>query len=152
MDLTQFDSRTAAEKPGRMHLCAPVSGGAELYADGDAQKKPCVVLVYSTENRKVQAARRALQQAKVQAKGGNKETEDVQVMEDLHAQMVKAALPLISGFENISRGENVAGVDDAEWFLNLQMYNGREGEKSFVEQVLDFANSRSETLGNVSTS
>lgn len=144
MDFAQFDSRSAAEKPGRVHLLHPVTG-AELYADAE-QTKPCIVLVRGTESRTAQKALRAAQQERMKAKP----KKDVQMLEDLHAQMVDSAVPLIAGFENVSRGEAALTLaeDDLRWFLNLQMVNGQEGEKSFVEQVLAFASRRDSYLGN----
>lgn len=144
MDFAQFDSRSAAEKPGRVHLLHPVTG-AELYADAE-QTKPCIVLVRGTESRTAQKALRVAQQERMKAKP----KKDVQMLEDLHAQMVDSAVPLIAGFENVSRGEAALTVaeDDLRWFLNLQMVNGQEGERSFVEQVLTFASRRDSYLGN----
>lgn len=145
MDFTKFDSRSAAETPQRLHLVDPASG-APIYAD-DEQRKPCIVLVVGTESRTAQAALRAIRQAKV---SGAKKSEKGETLEDLHMAMVEGAKPLIRGFENVFRGKAEASAADAEWFLNLQMMNGREGEKSFVEQVVDFATSRANYLGNAS--
>ena len=145
MDFAQFDSRSAAEKPGRVHLEHPVTG-AKLYADAE-QTKPCIVLVRGTESRTAQKALRAAQQERMKAKP---KKGDVQMLDDLHAQMVDSAVPLIAGFENVSRGEAALtpAEDDLRWFLNLQMVNGQEGERSFVEQVLAFASRRDSYLGN----
>jgi len=145
MDFAQFDSRSAAEKPGRVHLLHPVTG-AGLYADAE-KTKPCIVLVRGTESRTAQKALRAAQQERMKAKP---KKGDMQMLEDLHNQMVDSAVPLIAGFENVSRGAAAltVGEDDIRWFLNLQMVNGQEGEKSFVEQVLAFASRRDSYLGN----
>ncbi|WP_349295782.1 hypothetical protein ABEB22_15160 (plasmid) [Thioclava sp. 'Guangxiensis'] len=147
MDFTKFDSRSAADKPARLHLKDPASG-EELFAD-EARLKPCVVLVRGTESRAVQSALRAVQRAKLKDKP-KKESEEARTLEDLHTQMVDGAVPLITGFENIARGEAAltTSEDDLRWFLNLQMINGQEGEKSFAEQVLAFASKRESYLGN----
>lgn len=147
MDFNKFDSRQAAETPARLQLVDPATG-ALLFADED-RTKPCIVLVLGAESRSAQAALRAIRQAKLKAKAKTK-TDDADGLEDVHASIVEGTVPLIMGFENISRGDKAATRDDAEWFLNLQMLNGREGERSFVEQVADFATSRANFLGNVS--
>lgn len=145
MDFAQFDSRSAAEKPGRVHLQHPVTG-ADLYADAE-KTKPCIVLVRGTESRTAQAALREAQKARMKE---SPKPEDPKMIEDLHNQMVDSAVPLITGFENIARGEQALTTSDEDlrWFLNLQMMNGREGERSFVEQVLAFASRRESYLGN----
>ncbi|WP_339109268.1 hypothetical protein [Thioclava sp. GXIMD4216] len=146
MDFTKFDSRSAADTPARLHLKDPANG-EPLFADA-GRTKPCIVLVRGTESRSVQAALRALQRAKLKDKP--KKDEEVRSLEDLHGQMVDSAVPLVTGFENIARGEAAltTSEDDLRWFLNLQMLNGQEGEKSFVEQVLAFASTRESYLGN----
>ncbi len=140
MDFTQFDSRTAAETPRPLHLLHPATG-APLY-DGD---KPCEVLVIGTESRSAQAAIRAAQRAKL--KGDKAEDRSI---EDVHADLVAQAKPLIRGFNSVARGDKAATAEDAEWFLNLNMVTGRTGERSFVEQVMAFATSRANFLGNAS--
>jgi hypothetical protein len=147
MDFTKFDSRAAAEVAGRLHLAHP-STGEPLYAD-EKHEKPCIVLVRGSESRTVQTALRAVRNAKM---SGAKKAETAQTLEDLHQAMVDGAKPLIAGFENVARGEAAATAADADWFLNLQLINGREGEKAFVEQVIDFATDRSNYLGNASQS
>ena len=147
MDFTKFDSRAAAEVAGRLHLANPATGEL-LYAD-DKREKPCIVLVRGSESRTVQTALRAVRNAKMT---GTKKAETAQTLEDLHQAMVDGAKPLIVGFENVARGEVAATAADADWFLNLQLINGREGEKAFVEQVIEFATDRSNYLGNASQS
>lgn len=142
MDFNAFDSRRAAETAGRLHLAHPVTG--ELMHADEKREKPCIVLVLGAESRSAQAAIRAANKATVA--GAKKEAGDS--VEDLHAAMVAGAIPMIAGFENVARGDKAATVADAEWFLDLQMMNGREGEVSFVEQVLRFATSRANFLGN----
>lgn len=144
MDFTQFDSRAGAETAGRLHLKHPATG-IPLYAD-EAHEQPCIVLVKGTEARSAQAAMRAARQAKL---AGGKTGEDADsTLEDLHADLVKSAVPLISGFENILRGKDAATAADAEWFLNLNILNGQKDDFSFVVQVFEFASSRANYLGN----
>lgn len=144
MDFNKFDARKAAETPRELHLKDPVSGEL-LFADGDARELPCIVLVCGSESRSAQASFRAIQKAKLTA---DKKSEQERSLEDLQAEVVDNAIPLIKGFVNVMRGEKAAGIGDAEWFLNLQLINGQPGEKSFVEQVTDFARKRATYLGN----
>lgn len=149
MDFSKFDSRKAAETAKPLHLRHPATG-ALLYAknkDGaDDLDKPCRVLVIGTESRGAQAAIRAMQQAKM----ADEKKEADQSLDVLHKQLVDGALTVIKGFENIARGDRLATVDDAEWLLNLQLINGQDGEKSFVEQIMGFATKRANFLGNAS--
>lgn len=142
MDFSQFDSRTAAETPRALHLVHPATG-EPLYAGND-ESKPCEVLVLGTESRSAQAAIRAAQKAKLK---GDKDDER-ETMEEVQANLVAAAKPLIAGFRNVNRGDVPATSADAEWFLKLNLINGRDGEKAFVEQVMAFATSRANYLGN----
>lgn len=144
MDFSKFDSRTGAETAGRLHLVDPGTG-VPLYAD-EKNEKPCIVLVLGTESATAQNALREKRKARIT--GAKADAGDS--IEALHAAMVEGAKPLIVGFENVARGKEAATIADAEWFLNLQMLNGRDDEKSFVEQVLDFASSRRNFLGNAS--
>ena len=68
---------------------------------------------------------------------------------DLHKQLVAVTKPLIVGFKNVLKGDVQMTVEDADYFLNLQMPNGQSGELSFVEQVAAFATKRANYLGNV---
>ncbi|MEH6775537.1 MAG: hypothetical protein V7668_16555 [Cereibacter changlensis] len=143
MDFTRFDSRAAAETPRALHLRHPASG-EPLYADAE-RKKPCRVLVVGTESRAAQAELHALHKARMtEAKPG----EAGASLEEVQAGLVRSARPLIRGFENVSRGERPASLEDVDWFLNLNLINGREGEAAFVEQVMGFATSRASFLGN----
>jgi len=139
MDFTQFDARAASEKPQPMDIMHPVTG--EPIMDGD---KPCRVLVIGTESRTAQDALGAIKRAKAT---DTKKGADDPTMAEIHASLVEAATPLIAGFENVSRGDAPATAADAGWFLNMQMINGKAGEKSFVEQVLAFSNGRANFLG-----
>lgn len=138
MDFTQFDSRAAAETARPLHLLHPATG-VPLY-DGD---KPCEVLVIGTESRSAQAAIRAAQRAKLK-----NDKPEARSLEDIHADLVAQAKPLIKGFNNVARGDKTATAEDAEWFLGLNMISGKADERSFVEQVMAFATARVNFLGN----
>lgn len=142
MDFGKFDSRAAAEEGRDLQLEHPATG--ELIFDGD---KPCIVVVRGTESRDAQKALAKVRKMKMQADNG--ESPDELSLEEMHSRLVETATPLVVGFKNINRGNKAATVpDDVEWFLNLQLINGVEGEKSFVEQVVNFATKRANFLGN----
>jgi hypothetical protein len=138
MDFNEFDSRSLAEDGAAMDIMHPVTG-EPMMDDGH----PCRVFVRGAESRKVQAALSSANKART-----NQPTN--QTMGDIHLDLVKNAKRLITGFENVDRGDKPATADDAEWFLDLNMINGQEGEKSFAEQVLAFATKRANYLGNAS--
>lgn len=145
MDFNKFDTRAAMEKPAALHLCDPATGAA-LYADGDLDR-PCRVLLLGRESRKVQHALREVRQAKVKASPAAAGIGD----EELHAALASQILPMIVGFENVGRDGKPATAGDADWFLNLQLVSGREGEKSFAEQCAEFASTRANWMGNALT-
>lgn len=141
MDFSTFDSRAAAELGRELHIKHPATG--EPIYDGD---KPCVVIVRGTESRKAQAALSKVRKAKMD---GEEENLSAATIEDMHAKLVETAKPLVVGFKNINRGDEPAKAPkDVDWFLNLQLINGIEGEQSFVEQIVAFATKRSNFLGN----
>jgi hypothetical protein len=143
MDFGKFDSRAAAEQGRDLQLKHPATG--ELIFDGDA---PCIVIVRGTESRDAQKALAKIRKMKMQADGEGSDTDEIS-LEDMHSRLVETATPLVVGFKNINRGDKTAKApDDIEWFLNLQLINGVDGEKSFVEQVVDFATKRANFLGN----
>ncbi len=140
MDFTAFDSRAAAEQGRELHLQHPAT--AEPIFDGD---KPCIVIIRGTESREAQAALAKIRKMKV---AEEKEADEAS-LEDMHGRLVETAIPLVIGFKNINRGDKPAKApEDVEWFLNLQLINGIEGERSFVEQVVSYATKRSNFLGN----
>ena len=140
MDFTSFDSRAAAEKGRDLHLVHPATG--EPIFDGD---NPCIVVIRGTESREAQAQLAKLRKIKV----SEDEKSDEASLEDMHQRLVETAVPLVIGFKNINRGDKPATAPaDVEWFLNLQLINGVEGERSFVEQVVNYATKRSNFLGN----
>lgn len=145
MDFNQFDSRKASEKPRALHLKHPGTG--KLLYDGD---KPCRVLILGIEGATGQTS--ILESQRARMKEDRSAAEPVTV-ESIHANLVKDFAPLVVGFENISRGSKSAKApDDVEWFLSLQVVNGNRAQKSFVEQVRDFATDRAAILGNESAS
>lgn len=142
MDFGKFDSRAAAEQGRDLQLSHPATG--EALFDGD---KPCCVIVRGTEGREAQKALAKIRKMKMA--DGEKADGDNVSLEEMHKRLVETAIPLIVGFKNIKRGEKDATAPaDVEWFLNLQLINGIDGEKSFVEQVVNFATKRSNYLGN----
>lgn len=146
MDFTSFDSRAAAEKGREMHIVHPSTG--EPILDGD---KPCIVIVRGTESREAQAAISKIRKMKLlnEKKAEDANEADQASLEDMHQSLVETAMPLVIGFKNINRGDNPAAAPaDVEWFLNLQLINGVDGERSFVEQVVNYATKRSNFLGN----
>jgi hypothetical protein len=146
MDFTKFDSRAAAEQGRDLHLQNPAT--AEPIFDGD---KPCIVVVRGTESREAQAALAKWRRIKMaqDKKDGKDSGDDEASLEDMHQRLVETAIPLVIGFKNINRGDKPAKAPaDVEWFLNLQLINGVEGERSFVEQVVNHATKRSNFLGN----
>lgn len=148
MDFTAFDARGAAETPRPYHLRHQITG--EPIMDGD---KPCRVLVRGASSRTVQELIR--QQARDEMKAKKADTTTPQ---DLQDQINKAAARLIVGFENISRGDKPATVDDVAWFLDLTMVSLSHSRRatewhrpSFGQQVVDFATDDAGFLGNGST-
>lgn len=138
MDFTQFDSRAAADEGRELHLVHPATG--DLLYDGD---KPCIVIVRGNESRAAQQEMAKIRAAKVADEG-----DDDQGLEQVHERLIEAVRHLIIGFKNISRGKQKAKApDDVDWFLNLQMVNGRADERSFAEQVAAFATKRANFLG-----
>lgn len=146
MDFTKFDSRAAAAEGRDLHLRHPVTGDL-IYNDAPKNKEPCIVVVIGTESQAAQDAMRAVNKAK--AKAAKDEDSGEMTFGDLHKQLVAVTKPLIVGFKNVLKGDVQMTVDDADYFLNLQMPNGQNGELSFVEQVAAFATKRANYLGNV---
>lgn len=144
MDFNQFDSRKASEKPRALHLKHPGTGKL-LYDDND-KSKPCQVMVLGIEGSTGQSSILESQRARMKEE---RTAGDPVSVEAIHESLVKDFAPLIVGFENISRGDKPATApDDVSWFLNLQVVSGNRAQKSFVEQVRDFATDRAAILGN----
>lgn len=148
MDFSQFDSRAAADEGRPLHLKHPVTG-KPLYDNADAtapNDKPCRVWVTGSEGREAQKVLREILRSDLK----DDDSDDaMKSMEDQHGRLVRLTGPLITKFENVNRGDAPAAApDDSEWFLNLQLTNGRTDEKSFAEQVAEFSTGRGNYLGN----
>ena len=104
------------------------------------------MLLLGREIRNVQQVLSEGRQAKVKAAPSGVGIGD----EELHAALVAQIAPMIVGFENVTREGKPATAADAEWFLNLQLVSGREGEKSFAEQCAEFVSTRANWMGNAS--
>lgn len=143
MDFNDFDSRTAADEGRWMHVKHPVSG--DLLYDGDA---PCEVLCKGAEGREVQKEVAKMRAASVALQDAKEEGADDETMAMLHEKLCKAVTPFVAGFRNINNGAKPAKAPkDVAWFLDLNMMNGRHGERSFAEQIADFATRRASFLG-----
>lgn len=115
MDFSQFDNRGPAETGQRLELLDPTVRKGQPLMSGD---RPCVVIVRGSTARSVQIEMRKRQKAKLTAKN---RSDEARVMEDVHAEQIAAATPLIVGFENVER-EGVpltASPEDIRWFLDL---------------------------------
>lgn len=143
MDFSQFDSRKASDTARPLHLKHPGTG--ELLFDGGDKDKPCIVLVLGIEGKTGQAAILASQRARMEEQA----RKDPVSLTEMHEKGVKEIAPLITGFENVNRGDRPATApDDVEWFLNLQTVTGSRGQMTFLEQVRSFASDRAAILGN----
>lgn len=111
MDFSKFDNRAPAEEGVRVPLVDPVTKEPIEGEDG-----PACVIVRGTASRTVQAAlrRRALAKAK-------DTTQHLDVMEDVHRDLIETAMPLIAGFENVERNGRALTTsdEDVRWFLDL---------------------------------
>lgn len=145
MDFTKLDSRAAAEIGAPLHILHPVTG-EPMQDDG----KPCRVILRGTESRHAQQVARALNKAK-RAAAEKEGDDDDRALEDMHADLVKMAAPLVVGFENVNRGDKPATAEDAEWFLGLNLFSSPGNPPSFLEQVMTFAANRANFLGNGKT-
>lgn len=161
MDFNKFDARAAADEGRPLHVRHPVTGLPMYDDDDDASHdngKPCIVYVRGAEGKETQtlihAALEEIRGSEPEPENGGKKRRSA---EDTHREVVALSKPLITGFENIHRGDKEAvAPKDCEWFLNLQMsrdqFDGRTGRAleglSFGEQVLAFAQERANFLGN----
>jgi len=137
MDFNQFDSRKASETGRELHLSHPATG-EPLYNEGE----PCIVIVKGLESA-------AGQEAVTRWRREMMKTEDSAERATVRDQMMATAIPLVVGFKNIDNGDRPAKApDDVEWLLNMHIPNGQPGERSFLEQVVDFATKRRNFLGN----
>lgn len=148
----EFDSRAAASRGIWLHIEHPSRKGEKLYADGDPTKPRRVLLLgREAPEAGVHYARIARARAKDAAANAGKDPKSVampKTNEELHAELVELAKPLVMAFENVEFGGKPATKADAERFLNMQLINGNEDQVSFVEQVLRVAGDREASLGN----
>lgn len=150
MDFNSFDSRTAADEGRPLHFTHPDTGEL-LWDDGGPQfdeagnelprSRPCIAHVLGTEGRRAQEIGR--ETAKLPA------LPDEATLEDYHARLCATARQLVTGFDNIDRGERPATAADVDWVLGLNLANPahRGKGRSFVEQILTFSGSRGHYLG-----
>lgn len=140
MDFNTFNSRAAAEAGADLIIRHPVTG--EEIADDNG---PSIVVLRGSESKSVQAAIKAARNRRM---GEETPEEAARTLEDLHYDMVEAAIPFIMGFKNVSLGGRALTADDAREFLDLNMLNGETDDAgkvkglSFVEQVLSHVGKR----------
>lgn len=167
MKFDSFDMRSAAESGQWLTLKQPNVPDGDPITSND---KPCRVLVRGVASRTVQDQMRARQKARMTAMKGKKAEDEARVMEDIHDDMVDAAMPLIVGFENIERGDKALTVsaDDVRWFLELTfpIMGAKRDEQGdivlsdkgdpvfefknnpFAKQISEFAAEQASALGN----
>lgn len=141
MDFNKFDSVSASNQGRNLQLKHPATGKPIFDPE---TKKPCIVTVLGSESDAVQ---KSLKQRRAELSGRkNKKIEETDV-DELIEDFIESAIPLIVGFQNVHKGDQPATVEDVNWFLRLQRPTFKEGEQSFAEQVLEFAASRANFLG-----
>lgn len=120
MNFKKFDTREAAESGSRLVLVDPVSGEPIRGDDG----REAAVTVRGVASRIVQAdirRRNLVQMAEDDRLREEGKRRPEQSVEDVHEDLIQAALPMVMGFENVERD----GVplrptpDDIRWFLDL---------------------------------
>jgi len=159
MDFNKLDSRTAAEKPQRVHLRRQDDGMP--ISDGD---KACVVLVVGSHSRSVQAGILEDARAKLNASKGKKKSKEEQAnaLADVQKTLIEGATRVIRGFENIERDGKplTTSAEDIAWFLDLNFLSvkslmatgeNEDEEKwlgdSFAQQILKASNDSGAYLG-----
>lgn len=150
MDFNVFDTVAVANRGTWLHLTSPIDGellylkkddpnGGDMIDD---KTKPCRVRVLGAEGRVAQEMV-ASERQKMQGD----DAPDGQ-------EMIKSqAMALLTGYENIDRGDRPAKApDDNEWFCGLQKTLIRKGVyPSFAEQVRSHSMTRMHELGNVAS-
>ena len=152
MDFTKKDTRTAGETAQFCHL-KDQDTGKPIY-DGD---NAVGVMVLGSMARSVQLKLREDAKARLQDASDGKE-DQTRAIEDIQQDFVQSAARLVVGFVGVDRGDKPAKApDDCEWFCDLNMFSvtsvlsPKDNEwqkKSFAQQILDFAQSGANYLGN----
>lgn len=168
MDFNKFNARAVAETGKRMPLLDPWTGEVMTSEAG-----PCAVIVRGTSSRTAQETMRQKQRAaalKIKSDAELKVEPDVQIMEDVHAELCENAAAFIIGFENVENGDKPATLEDVPWFLDLtfpemaqksnadgSLVFGEDGQpvfemrnNPFAKQVITFAATEANKLGNSS--
>lgn len=152
MDFSRFDTAGVADEARPLHLTCAATG-RPLYANEEDpftdNGKPCRVFVRGGESAQVRKGIRDIERAMAKADAAKA---DEKTIDDLHRQMVMAAKVKIEKFENVNRGNDLAGEGDLDWFLNLNKFQPGSEHPSFAEQVHKFSAEREHWLGNGSTS
>ena len=148
---SRFNSREAAAIAKPLHLRDPSDNSRLIYdldKDGNEDKaKPCLVYLFGVESARVQDAQAAIRRER--AKKTKATPEDEQSMAELQTTLIEGIVPMVSHFENISKGDKLAKApDDVDWLFNMQAINPREGQQSFIEQAAEFVGNRAKFLGN----
>jgi hypothetical protein len=151
MDFTKKDTRTAGETAQFCHL-KDQDTGKPIY-DGD---NAVGVMVLGSMARSVQLKLREDARAKLQ--DAPDDEAKARAIEDIQQDLVESASRLTVGFVGVDRGDKPARApDDCEWFYDLNMFSiasilapkeGKFQKWSFAQQVLDFAQSGANYLGN----
>jgi hypothetical protein len=151
MDFTKKDTRSAAETAQFCHLKDQETG--DPIFDGD---KAVGVMVLGSMARSVQIKLRDDAKTRLQS-AGDKE-DQTRAIEDIQQDFAQSAARLVVGFVGVDRGDKAAEApDDCNWFCDLNMFSvssvlaPKENEwqkKSFAQQILDFAQSGANYLGN----
>lgn len=127
MDFSKFDNRGPAEEGVKVPLVDPITGEPIEGKNG-----PACAIVRGVASRTVQAdmRKRALARAKVtQPK--------LDVMEEVHADLIESALSLVVGFVNVERnGEPLTGsAEDVRWLLDLTFPIMQKADRTHVMQT-----------------
>jgi len=132
MDFASLDARGGAETSQRMTILHPITGKPIMHDD-----KPCYALVKGTHARSVQDAAHAAARAQMQQDKATGE----EAKETYHESMVRFALMVLDGFENVVFDGKAATKADARRFLDLFLtVPGENKPGSFAQQVVTFAN------------
>lgn len=150
-NFSDFDSVSAAETLVPHQLKSPYDGAPLTY-----KGEPVNVLLRGLESQQVADVKKASRVADMTTTKEDAAESPLDFRE-VHKKLVKNALPLIGGFENMYNGDEPVGIEQAEAFLNQQIYglfkpkmdeNGEEMGEVFVVQIANAQRTRWEALGN----